>query len=116
MSLMGMELPLQAIRRQIASGIDLIVYLGRLRDKTRRLLEITEVTGMEGDQVGLNPLFLFRETGEVSGRICGIQERTGEMKHIEKFQLAGMGKMYMEAAAGNTDRAPAGVSTCLAVL
>lgn len=116
MSLMGMELPLQAIRRQIASGIDLIVYLGRLRDKTRRLLEITEVTGMEGDQVGLNPLFLFRETGEVSGRICGIQERTGEMKHIEKFQRAGIGKMYMEAAAGNTDRDPAGGSTCLAVL
>ena len=116
MSLMGMELPLQAIRRQIASGIDLIVYLGRLRDKTRRLLEITEVTGMEGDQVGLKPLFLFRETGEVSGRICGIQERTGEMKHIEKFQRAGIGKMYMEAAAGNTDRDPAGGSTCLAVL
>ena len=116
MSLMGMELPLQAIRRQIASGIDLIVYLGRLRDKTRRLLEITEVTGMEGDQVGLNPLFLFREAGEVSGRICGIQERTGEMKHIEKFQRAGMGKMYMEAAAGNIDGDPAGGSTCLAVL
>ena len=116
MSLMGMELPLQAIRRQIASGIDLIVYLGRLRDKTRRLLEITEVTGMEGDQVGLNPLFLFRETGELSGRICGIQERTGEMKHIEKFQRAGMGKMYMEAAAGNIDGDPAGGSTCLAVL
>ena len=90
MVLMGMELPLQAIRRQIASGIDLIVYLGRLRDKSRRLLEITEVTGMEGDQVALNPLFLFRETGEVSGRICGIQERTGEMENIEKFQRAGI--------------------------
>jgi pilus assembly protein CpaF len=90
MVLMGMELPLQAIRRQIASGIDLIVYLGRLRDKSRRLLEITEVTGMEGDQVALNPLFLFRETGEVSGRVCGIQEKTGEMKKIEKFQRAGI--------------------------
>lgn len=90
MVLMGMELPLQAIRRQIASGIDLIVYLGRLRDKSRRLLEITEVTGMEGDQVVLNPLFLFRETGEVSGRICGTQEKTGDMKNIEKFQRAGI--------------------------
>ncbi|MBS6397755.1 MAG: CpaF family protein [Clostridiales bacterium] len=90
MVLMGMELPLQAIRRQIASGIDLIVYLGRLRDKSRRLLEITEVTGMEGDQVELNPLFLFRETGEISGRICGIQEKAGEMKNIEKFQRAGI--------------------------
>lgn len=90
MVLMGMELPLQAIRRQIASGIDLIVYLGRLRDKSRRLLEITEVTGMEGEQVALNPLFRFRQTGQVSGRICGIQEKTGEMKNIEKFQRAGL--------------------------
>lgn len=90
MVLMGMELPLQAIRRQIASGIDLIVYLGRLRDKSRRLLEITEVTGMEGEQVELNPLFLFRETGEVSGRICGIQEKVGDMKKIEKFIRAGI--------------------------
>lgn len=90
MVLMGMELPLQAIRRQIASGIDLIVYLGRLRDKSRRLLEITEVVGMEGDQVILNPLFLFRETGEVSGKICGIQSKTGDMKKIEKFQRAGI--------------------------
>lgn len=90
MVLMGMELPLQAIRRQIASGIDLIVYLGRLRDKSRRLLEITEVTGMEGDQVELHPLFLFRETGEVSGRICGVQEKAGDMIKIEKFQRAGL--------------------------
>lgn len=90
MVLMGMELPLQAIWRQIASGVDLIVYLGRLRDKSRRLLEITEVTGMEGEQVELNPLFLFRVTGERNGKICGIQERVGEMKQIEKFQRAGM--------------------------
>lgn len=90
MVLMGMELPLQAIRRQIASGIDLIVYLGRLRDRSRRLLEITEVAGMEGDQVILNSLFLFQETGEVSGRICGIQSKTGDMKNIEKFQRAGI--------------------------
>lgn len=90
MVLMGMELPLQAIRRQIASGIDLIVYLGRLRDKSRRLLEITEVTGMEGEQVALNPLFLFRETGQLSGRICGIQEKTGDMINIEKFKRAGI--------------------------
>ena len=90
MVLMGMELPLQAIRRQIASGIDLIVYLGRLRDKSRRLLEITEVTGMEGEQVALNPLFSFRETGARAGRVAGIQERMGEMKHTEKFRRAGI--------------------------
>ena len=97
-----MELPLQAIRRQIASGIDLIVYLGRLRDKSRRLLEITEVTGMEGEQVVLNPLFLFRETGEVSGRICGIQERTGDMKNIEKFQRAGISAYQKGSHSGSS--------------
>ena len=102
MVLMGMELPLQAIRRQIASGIDLIVYLGRLRDKSRRLLEITEVTGMEGEQVVLNPLFLFRETGEVSGRICGIQERTGDMKNIEKFQRAGISAYQKGSHSGSS--------------
>lgn len=99
MVLMGMDLPLQAIRRQIASGIDLIVYLGRLRDKSRRLLEITEVTGMEGEQVKLNPLFLFRETGEENGRIQGIQERIGGMKQIEKFQRAGMWEALQELFA-----------------
>lgn len=90
MVLMGMELPLQAIRRQIASGIDLIVYLGRLRDKSRRLLEITEVIGMEGEQIILNPLFSFQETEEISGRINGIQKKVGDMKNIEKFQRAGI--------------------------
>lgn len=115
MSLMG-RIAVQAIRRQDCIRIEPDRLSGKTQGKTRRLLEITEVTGMEGDQVGLNPLFLFRETGEVSGRICGIQERTGEMKHIEKFQRAGMGKMYMEAAAGNIDGDPAGGSTCLAVL
>ena len=84
------ELPLSAIRNQIASGISLIVFLGRLRDRSRRVLEITEITGMEGEQVALNPLFLFRETGEVSGRICGVHEKTGEMKRVEKFQRAGI--------------------------
>ena len=116
MVLMGMELPLQAIRRQIASGVDLIVYLGRLRDKTRRLLEITEVTGMEGDQIGLNPLFLFRETGEVSGKVCGVQERTGEMKHIEKFQRAGLYKDRTEITSGDSDGRSIDRSPCMALL
>ena len=91
MVLQGAEgLPLEAIRQQIASAVDIIVYLGRLRDKSRRILEITEVTGMEGEQVELNPLLLFRETGQISGRVCGIQEKTGVMKQIEKFQRAGI--------------------------
>lgn len=92
MSMMSsLDMPLEAIRRQMASGIDLIIYLGRLRDKSRRLLEITEVTGMnENGDVELNPLFRFQETGEVSGRVCGVQKKVGVMKNIEKFQRAGI--------------------------
>ncbi len=116
MVLMGMELPLQAIRRQIASGVDLIVYLGRLRDKSRRLLEITEVTGMGGEQVELNPLFLFRETGEKNGKICGIQERVGEMKQIEKFQRAGMWETKEGTSGGCGERAVPVDGNLLAVL
>ena len=102
MVLMAAELPLGAIRSQICAAIDIIVQLGRLRDKSRRLLEITEVTGMEGEQVVLNPLFLFRETGEVSGRICGIQERTGDMKNIEKFQRAGISAYQKGSHSGSS--------------
>lgn len=116
MVLMGMELPLQAIRRQIASGVDLIVYLGRLRDKSRRLLEITEVTGMEGEQVELNPLFLFRVTGERNGKICGIQERVGEMKQIEKFQRAGMWQTEKGISDGSELRTAPADGNFLAVL
>lgn len=116
MVLMGMELPLQAIRRQIASGVDLIVYLGRLRDKSRRLLEITEVTGMGGERVELNPLFLFRETGEKNGKICGIQERVGEMKQIEKFQRAGMWETKEGTSGGCGERAAPADGNLLAVL
>ena len=71
---------------------------------------------MEGDLIELNPLFLFRETGEVSGRICGIQERTGEMKQIEKFQRAGIYQRQPQADAGSIDRNSSGGSACLAVL
>ncbi len=116
MVLMGMELPLQAIRRQIASGVDLIVYLGRLRDKSRRLLEITEVTGMEGERVELNPLFLFRETGEKNGKICGIQERVGEMKQIEKFQRADMWETKEGTSDGCGERTAPADGNLLAVL
>ena len=61
MVLMGMELPLAAIRQQIASGVDIIVHLGRLRDKSRKVLEIVELTGYKNDEILLNPLFVFEE-------------------------------------------------------
>lgn len=63
MMLMGMEIPLPAIRRQIASGVDIIVHLGRLRDKTRKVLQIAEVTGIEDGEIRLSSLFSFEEGG-----------------------------------------------------
>ena len=90
MVLMAMDLPLSAIRRQIASAVDLIIHLGRLRDKSRKVLEITEVTGFEDGEITLSPLYAFRETGEKGNRkVEGILEKKGELKHIEKLQKSG---------------------------
>lgn len=91
MILMGVELPLAAIRQQIASGIDIIVHLGRLRDRSRRVLEIYEVDQYREGNIALNPLFSFRETGEEDGKITGRLEPQGEPVHMEKFQAAGVG-------------------------
>ena len=68
MVLMGMDLPLPAIRRQIASGIDILVHLGRLRDKSRKVLEVTEVTGYQDGEILLQPIYIFEETGEKDGK------------------------------------------------
>ena len=90
MILMGMDLPLPAIRGQLASAIDLIVHLGRLRDRSRRLMEICEITGMGDGKIVTAPLFRFREIGEKDGRIRGVWDRTGELQDREKLALAGV--------------------------
>lgn len=91
MILMGMEIPLDAIRQQIASGIDIIVHLGRLRDRTRKVLEIVEVLGYEKGEIRLKPLYQFKETGEdARGRILGELEKKGELTYVEKLQSAGL--------------------------
>lgn len=91
MVLMGMDIPLQAIRRQIASGIDIIVHLGRLRDKSRRVLEITEVMDCEGEQIRLNPLYVFEEAGQDSeGNIVGRLQKKGVLLHESKLKAAGL--------------------------
>ena len=93
MILMGMEIPLQAVRAQIASGIDVIVHLGRLRDKSRRVLEITEIAGFFDGKIQLNPLYVFKEEGiDESGHIIGELVRSGEMIHHEKLETAGFEK------------------------
>lgn len=90
MVLMGMEIPAVAVRRQLASGIDLMIHLGRLRDKRRVLLEISEIAGYENDEIMLNPIFLFEETGvDDTGKILGTWKKVGELKHKEKLRMAG---------------------------
>ncbi len=91
MVLMGMELPLAAIRQQIASGIDIIVHLGRLRDRSRRVLEITEIAGCEENEIRLNPLFVFEEAGEDSGgRVIGRLQKKGTLLRENKLRAAGI--------------------------
>ncbi|MBR4706543.1 MAG: CpaF family protein, partial [Pseudobutyrivibrio sp.] len=90
MVLMGAEIPLVAIRQQIASGIDIIVQLGRLRDKSRKLLEICEVVGIKEGEIQLNPLYRFKELNEVDGRIVGTWEKVGDLKGLEKLVSQGL--------------------------
>lgn len=91
MVLMGADLPLPAIRNQIASGIDILVHLGRLRDKSRRVLEISEIVGCEQGEIRLNPLFLFEEKGQdEDGRVQGMLSRKGELLHEGKLRAAGL--------------------------
>ena len=90
MILMGMDLPISAVRGQLASGIDLIVHLGRLRDRSRKVLEIAEVTGMEDGQIALSTLYRFTETGEENGKITGIWSKENEIAHRFKFEMAGI--------------------------
>ena len=89
MVLMGMDLPLPAIRRQIASGIDILVHLGRLRDKSRKVLEVTEVTGYQDGEILLQPIYIFEETGEKDGKIQGIWKKAHELSHTGKLLAAG---------------------------
>lgn len=91
MILMGMEIPLPAIRQQIASGIDIIIHLGRLRDRTRKVLEIVEVLGYEEGEIRLHTLYRFEEEGEAKGgKILGNLGKKGELAYVEKLQSAGL--------------------------
>lgn len=96
MVLMGMELPLAAIRQQIASGVDILVHLGRLRDKSRRVLEITELVGCENCEIKLNPLYEFEELGEDSeGRVVGRLQKKGGLLRENKLRAAGLSVLSM---------------------
>ena len=87
----GVDLPLRAIREQVASAVDLIVHQARLKDGTRRITNITEVQGMEGDVIVMQDVFIFEQTGVVEGKILGRLKPTGiRPKFVEKFEVMGI--------------------------
>ena len=83
MALIGIYLPLEAVQRQIISGVDIFVHLGRMRDKSRKALEVAEVTGIEKGEILLRPLFNYRED---KGLV-----QVGRLKNQRKLERAGIG-------------------------
>lgn len=91
MVLSGAELPLDVVRQQISSAVDIFVHLSRLRDQSRRVVEIAEVVGMKDGEVILNPIYVFQEEGEQNGKIKGRLATTGNrLIHRDKLQMAGI--------------------------
>ena len=90
MVLMAAELPLPAIRQQIASGVDIIVHLGRLRDRTRKVLNISEIDGYENGEIRIHTIYSFCEEGSENGRVIGTLVKTGNLKQTGKLLSAGL--------------------------
>jgi len=87
----GMELPARAIREQIASAIDMVVHEERMRDGTRKIVNITEVSGMEGDVITMTDVFLFEQSGVEDGKVVGRLRPTGlRPKFMDKLDAAGI--------------------------
>lgn len=91
MVMMGMDIPSMAVRRQLASGIDLMIHLGRLRDRRRVILEISEVVGCSDGEITVNPLYRFQTMENTKeSKVLGAWEKVGELQHKEKLLMAGM--------------------------
>ncbi len=92
MVLMGMELPLSAIRSQIASGIQILVHLGRLRDCSRKVLRVDEIDGIKDGEIQLHSIYRFVESkgGNPEGKVTGTWEKTGILQNVEKLREAGL--------------------------
>ena len=90
---MGMSIPMNAIRRQIASGIDIMVHLGRLRDRTRKVLEIAEIDGYDyhTDEILMHSIYEFRESGQdTDGNVLGMLVPAGKLQSRGKLYRAGI--------------------------
>lgn len=93
MVLMGADIPLPAVRSQVAAAIDILIHLGRLRDKSRRVLSIVEVAGYEAGEIRLNPLYRFEESHEnkdAGKSVQGSLKRVGSLENTEKLENAGI--------------------------
>ena len=97
MVLMGVDIPLFAVRKQIASAVDIIIHLGRLKDKSRKVLNISEVVGMKEGEVVLSSLFEFVEVGENQGKVVGMLRKVNDLVNINKLCSSGMLDLYKEA-------------------
>jgi len=87
----GMDLPIRAIREQIASAVNLIVHQERLRDGTRKITKVTEIQGMEGDIITMSDIFEFEQTGVEAGKVIGRLRPTGlRPKFIDAIEAAGI--------------------------
>jgi pilus assembly protein CpaF len=85
----GMDLPVRAIREQIAAAIDVIVQQERMRDGSRKIISVTEVQGMEGDVITMSQIFEFQQTGYEGGRVIGRLRPTGiRPKFMSKIEQA----------------------------
>ncbi len=86
----GIELPLKAIRSQIGAGIDIMVHLSRLRDKSRKMMEISEVLMQTDGKIEFSVLYRFEETQDAEGKICGRWVRVNPLKNTKKCRAAGI--------------------------
>lgn len=87
----GMDLPIRAIREQVASAIDVVVQLARMRDGSRKVVNVTEIQGMEGDVVVMSDIFAFEQQGMENGKIIGRLKATGiRPKFYERIEAAGI--------------------------
>lgn len=89
MVMMAHDMPVLAIRQQLAAAIDIIIHIGRLRDGSRKILEICEVIGMEEGEIVTQPIYQYRELSEQDGKVIGILEKTGELQYTQKLLHSG---------------------------
>lgn len=92
MVLMGIEIPLPAVRRQIASGIDIIIHVGRMRDKTRKVLQIQEILGYDSDrgEILIQTLYEFEEEADGCEEVNGKLQKKEELRNRQKLERAGI--------------------------